>query len=614
MVTKSTLQARKRQAVEIRRQGGSLRLATAESGLSQPTVIAAYRAWQEHGWAGLDPKASGRPIGSGKSIDPLLWAQLRRDMLLGAPTRAGVDYPLWNSAAITLWLRAKEQPLPSPRTMHRYCHQLGLVGAAEGTSLVPGWWKQRVYAQLSQRARDGAGVLLWLDECALPAALSLDDGKRRGLLRAIDTRGSVSCLVWQDRLRAPQLIDFANRLRALHARPLLLLLGHDVWLRANSFSEWLAQSAPQLLSFRLPQRQGAGLARGPRPAPPAARREPPKPLTAAPASGFGPLLKQLVAAPSTNHKNYPGRHDQSMSQTMALDHLDRLEAESIHIFREVVAEAERPVMLYSIGKDSAVLLHLALKAFYPARLPFPLLHVDTTWKFQAMYAHRDELVQRLGLELITHTNPEGLAKGVNPFTHGANVHTDIMKTQALKQALDQYRFDVAFGGARRDEEKSRAKERVLSFRTAQHRWDPKNQRPELWRLYNGRKMRGESLRAFPLSNWTEADIWQYIQREAIELVPLYLAAKRPVVERDGALIMVDDERMPLRDGEVPMMRQVRFRTLGCYPLTGAVESNADSLDAVVAETLAARTSERQGRVIDQDPTASMERKKREGYF
>ncbi|MCB1635066.1 MAG: sulfate adenylyltransferase subunit CysD [Xanthomonadales bacterium] len=299
---------------------------------------------------------------------------------------------------------------------------------------------------------------------------------------------------------------------------------------------------------------------------------------------------------------------------MTLDHLARLEAEAIHIFREVVAEAERPVMLYSIGKDSAVLLHVALKAFYPARLPFPLLHVDTGWKFRAMYAHRDRIVRESQLELIVYRNPDGVARGINPFDHGAGLHTDIMKTQALKQALDLHGFDVAFGGARRDEEKSRAKERVLSLRNAQHRWDPKNQRPELWRLYNGRKRKGESLRAFPLSNWTEADIWQYIRREGIELVPLYFAAERPVVERDGVLIMVDDERMPLRPGEVPVQRKVRFRTLGCYPLTGAIESEADTLDGIITETLASRSSERQGRVIDHDAGASMEKKKQEGYF
>jgi sulfate adenylyltransferase subunit 2 len=297
-----------------------------------------------------------------------------------------------------------------------------------------------------------------------------------------------------------------------------------------------------------------------------------------------------------------------------LSHLSRLEAESIHILREVVAECERPVMLYSVGKDSSVMLHLALKAFHPARPPFPLLHVDTTWKFRQMIEFRDQTAQRVGMELIVHVNPDGVAMGINPFVHGSALHTDIMKTQGLRQALDRYGFDAAYGGARRDEEKSRAKERVFSIRSAQHRWDPKRQRPELWRLYNTRKAKGESLRVFPLSNWTELDIWQYIHRESIAIVPLYFAAERPVVERDGALIMVDDERMPLAPGEQPRLRKVRFRTLGCYPLTGAIESDADSLPAIIEEMLAMRTSERQGRIIDRDGAASMEKKKQEGYF
>ena len=297
-----------------------------------------------------------------------------------------------------------------------------------------------------------------------------------------------------------------------------------------------------------------------------------------------------------------------------LTHLQRLEAESIHILREVVAECERPVMLYSIGKDSSVLLHLALKAFHPAKPPFPLLHVDTTWKFREMIAFRDATAARLGVPLIVHVNQDGLARGIGPFTHGSAVHTDVMKTQALKQALDQYGFDAAFGGARRDEEKSRAKERVVSFRSAQHRWDPKRQRPELWSLYNTRKSKGESLRVFPLSNWTELDVWQYIYMENIPIVPLYFSKQRPIVERDGALIMVDDERMPLQDGERPELRSVRFRTLGCYPLTGAVESRADTLPAIIQEMLLTTSSERQGRVIDHDSAASMEKKKQEGYF
>ena len=297
-----------------------------------------------------------------------------------------------------------------------------------------------------------------------------------------------------------------------------------------------------------------------------------------------------------------------------LTHLQRLEAESIHILREVAAECEKPVMLYSIGKDSAVMLHLAAKAFYPGKPPFPLLHVDTTWKFRAMYELRDTIAAQLGFDLLVHKNPDALARGINPFDHGSALHTDLWKTEGLKQALAQYGFDAAFGGARRDEEKSRAKERVFSFRSAEQRWDPKDQRPELWKLYNTRKHPGESLRVFPISNWTELDVWQYIHLENIPIVPLYFAAERPVVERDGSLIMVDDDRFRLRPGEVPQMRSVRFRTLGCYPLTGAVESTAATLPEVIQEMLLTTTSERQGRVIDHDQSASMEKKKQEGYF
>ncbi|MGN6817387.1 MAG: sulfate adenylyltransferase subunit CysD [Sphingomonas sp.] len=303
-----------------------------------------------------------------------------------------------------------------------------------------------------------------------------------------------------------------------------------------------------------------------------------------------------------------------LPQPAPLTHLQRLEAESIHILREVVAEAERPVMLYSVGKDSAVMLHLARKAFYPAPPPFPLLHVDTTWKFRAMYALRDRAAREAGMELLVHHNPDAMARGINPFDHGA-LHTDLWKTEGLKQALDQYGFDAAFGGARRDEEKSRAKERVFSFRSASHRWDPKNQRPELWHLYNAHKAKGESIRVFPLSNWTELDIWQYIHLEGIEIVPLYFSAPRPTVERDGLILMVDDDRFRLNPGEVPVERSIRFRTLGCYPLTGAVESEAATLPQIIQEMLLTTTSERQGRAIDKDAGgAGMEKKKQEGYF
>ena len=297
-----------------------------------------------------------------------------------------------------------------------------------------------------------------------------------------------------------------------------------------------------------------------------------------------------------------------------LTHLQALEAESLHIMREVAAEAEKPVMLYSIGKDSAVMLHLAVKAFYPSPPPFPLLHVDTTWKFRAMYEMRERMARDHGFELIVHKNPDAVARNINPFDHGSALHTDLWKTEGLKQALDLYGFDAAFGGARRDEEKSRAKERIFSFRSANHRWDPKTQRPELWKLYNTKKRKGESLRVFPLSNWTELDVWHYIQLENIPIVPLYFSAERPVVHRDGGLIMVDDERMRLLPGETPELKRVRFRTLGCYPLTGAIESDADTLPAIIQEMLLATTSERQGRVIDRDQSASMEKKKQEGYF
>jgi sulfate adenylyltransferase subunit 2 len=298
-----------------------------------------------------------------------------------------------------------------------------------------------------------------------------------------------------------------------------------------------------------------------------------------------------------------------------LTHLKQLEAESIHVIREVAAEFENPVMLYSIGKDSSVMVHLAMKAFYPAKPPFPLMHVDTTWKFKEMIQFREQWARKkLGLELLVHINEDGVAQGIGPFTHGSTVHTDVMKTQALRQALDKYRFDAAFGGARRDEEKSRAKERIFSFRDKNHRWDPKNQRPELWNIYNTRVRKGESIRVFPLSNWTELDVWQYIHLEKIDIVPLYFAAPRPVVDRDGMLILVDDDRMPLMPGETPMIKTVRFRTLGCYPLSGAVESDATTLPEIIQEMLLTKQSERQGRLIDYDQAASMEEKKKEGYF
>ena len=329
---------------------------------------------------------------------------------------------------------------------------------------------------------------------------------------------------------------------------------------------------------------------------------------------FEIAIAQFSEVTPSSENDLPEKSTTMTSQPTKLSHLDRLEAESLYIIREVMAHAENPVMLYSVGKDSAVMLHLARKAFYPSPPPFPLMHVDTRWKFQAMYDFRDIMAKKSKMELIVHTNPEGIEKNINPFDHGSALHTDIMKTQGLKQALDLHGFDVAFGGARRDEEKSRAKERIFSFRNSSHRWDPKNQRPELWNLYNCRKSPGESVRVFPLSNWTELDIWQYIYRESIPIVPLYYAAERPVVERNGMLIMVDDDRFNLLPGETIELKKVRFRTLGCYPLTGAVESSATDLSQIVLELLQSRTSEREGRAIDSDSNASMEKKKQEGYF
>jgi sulfate adenylyltransferase subunit 2 len=420
-----------------------------------------------------------------------------------------------------------------------------------------------------------------------------------GILVAVTPRGSIRWLALPKLSAGSGYIDFLNRLLLCGPGPWDVRLHGPELGRLPGFNEWQASRAASLQVNSCPIALKARLAPEPTLSPSASAPYAASAASAAPATPPSPV-REKEAPMSLNPSS--------------LTHLQRLEAESIHIMREVVAEADKPVMLYSIGKDSAVMLHLARKAFYPAPPPFPLLHVDTTWKFRAMYEMRERSAKEAGMDLLVYQNPEAKELGINPFTHGSQIHTDMWKTQGLKQALDKYGFDVAFGGARRDEEKSRAKERIFSFRSAQHRWDPKNQRPELWRLYNGRKQKGESIRCFPISNWTELDIWQYIYLENIPIVPLYYAAERPVVERDGTLIMVDDDRFPLREGEVPMMKSVRFRTLGCYPLSGAVESEADTLTDIIQEMLLTKTSERQGRMIDHDSAASMEKKKQEGYF
>jgi sulfate adenylyltransferase subunit 2 len=494
-------------------------------------------------------------------------------MLAGGPDAAGLPHTLWSRKAVGDWLAQQPGSKRSAGAVARLCQALELEFDEDALAS-------------PQPAPSGGATRYHGIERYLPAwpGVPADSGKI-GLLCVKAARGQLLWLAFAGPLEARHYIALLNRLLPRRGVLELAIAGSSRLMRVPDLHDWLAarESDLRLVDPEVGSRSISG---APTWMPDQVRHD-----------------KEISAIQRTEG-NMP----------MPLTHLQRLEAESIHIMREVVAEADKPVMLYSVGKDSAVMLHLAMKAFYPSKPPFPLMHVDTRWKFRDMYSFRDRMVRELGMELITHVNPDGIAKNINPFTHGSAIHTDIMKTEGLKQALDKYGFDAAFGGARRDEEKSRAKERIFSFRSAQHRWDPKNQRPELWKLYNTRKHKGESLRVFPLSNWTELDIWQYIYLQNIPIVPLYYAAERPVVERGGTLIMVDDDRMPLSHGEVPMMRKVRFRTLGCYPLTGAIESAADTLPAIIQEMLLTKTSERQGRVIDHDSAASMEKKKQEGYF
>ncbi len=567
-LTGDALNRARRRAVELRRQGRTLAQVSAATGLSVPTVVAAAKAFAQGGWTAVDVRPQGRPVGSGRAIDKAREDEIRTALLASAPEAAGEATGLWQHQAVARWLVRVFGIDLGERTVARYVASWGIDP--------PDWQRELRDAGAVSAAGMASRARLWCGEQRLDAT--------RTVLFARGPRGRLYWRIVPLPLQAAAVVDFLQRLCALAARPLQVhWVGADV-TQVGAVADWLASHAAELelRRHRAPER------------PPALTYDSDNTAPAHPAGADQQGLRKRT--------------------TMTLTHLQRLEAESIHIMREVVAEADNPVMLYSIGKDSAVMLHLAMKAFYPAKPPFPLLHVDTRWKFREMYAFRDKMVKELGLDLRVHINPEGVEKDINPFTHGSAIHTDIMKTEGLKQALDMYGFDAAFGGARRDEEKSRAKERIFSFRTAAHRWDPKAQRPELWKLYNARKHKGESMRVFPLSNWTELDIWQYIYLEDIPIVPLYYSAERPVVERDGALIMVDDARMPLKAGEVPMMRKVRFRTLGCYPLTGAVESEADTLPAIIQEMLLTKTSERQGRVIDHDSAASMEKKKQEGYF
>jgi sulfate adenylyltransferase subunit 2 len=625
------INSRRLRAVKQRIAGSTLNAIRQDTGLSAPTIIAAYKAWQSGGWSAVPVQPRGRQKGEGRSLTAEQEKRVYRLLVNTLPEQHQLTCQLWGLESMQALAKELFDIKLPERTAAQYLQRWQLnaerpTKRIANASAAVQRWHRSTYRHIVEQARSENGEVYWIDDYGARS----DQGKlSHGLLRAVTNRGKVLWMPYQNGLRAPNLQDFFERLYLSTQRKVFAMLSGMHWQRAATFISWAREHSEQLQLFHLPEAdamvsgarelattisaQAARIIKQSPAAQPAAVAPPtsdPMLMT------LRMMLKHQVAQKSESPQLYVEKRQQQKARRkpMTLTHLQRLEAESIQTMREVVAEADNPVMLYSIGKDSAVMLHLAMKAFYPAKPPFPLLHVDTTWKFQEMYRFRDQMVEKLNVDLLTHTNPEGIEMGISPFKHGSQIHTDIMKTEGLKQALDHYGFDVAFGGARRDEEKSRAKERIFSFRSDKHRWDPKNQRPELWHLYNTRKHKGESIRVFPLSNWTELDIWQYIHLENIPIVPLYFAAPRPVVERDGMLIMVDDERMPLNPGEVPMIRNVRFRTLGCYPLTGAVESEADTLPKIIQEMLLTRTSERQGRMIDHDSAASMEKKKQEGYF
>ena len=602
----SQLNAQRRRAVQLRVDGHSLSQVKDATGLSVPTIIGAFKAFTEGGWHAVDVGARGRPQGVGRALSQAQEAELALLALYGAPEDAGQPCALWSADAVQACARDRFGLDMHPRAVARCLARWGLTlvalrDAAERSPAQAQWLSE----QPAPARAAGAPRTWWCG--ALPAPATSAAASARGLLVAVDARGQIAWLPVASLSLQDAWIDFLRRLQAQASQPVVAWLHGLALGRAAQLNDWIA-TQPRLRVLACP----IALARRAPPADEIARLAPP--LAAEPFPETTAAVPALASSPAAAGRPFITPRTSTTDDPMTLTHLQRLEAESIHIMREVVAETDNPVMLYSIGKDSAVMLHLARKAFFPSPPPFPLLHVDTTWKFRAMYEMRERMAKESGMELLVHQNPEAAEQGINPFTHGSSIHTDMWKTQGLKQALDKFNFDAAFGGARRDEEKSRAKERIFSFRSAQHRWDPKNQRPELWRLYNGRKQKGESIRVFPISNWTELDIWQYIHLENIPIVPLYFAAERPVVNRDGTLIMVDDDRMPLKAGEVPMMKSVRFRTLGCYPLSGAVESTASTLTDVIQEMLLTKTSERQGRMIDHDSAASMEKKKQEGYF
>jgi sulfate adenylyltransferase subunit 2 len=570
-------------AVQLRQSGSTIAQIQEATGLSAPTIIALNKAYQAGGLQAVIQRKVGRPRKTSKDMNSLgqwgaIWKQLFQEK----------RQQLWTFDSLAKWLAESQNAGHGNfASRSRLINKRGAMRLLKEWGWLPHTNEQASATILGEAVQKRFRVFVGKDWKLPNIKFTKQD---YCLLYVKDLRGKLFWNFYPYPLSEDSYVEFCQKL--LDANPAGIAL--ELHFAGLSYT-------PKLASWVTNNNQHVLL------------RDTSNPVSGIDIPSVTPLTqsKRKVSMASDN-QNTPS--EKSVLDPKTLTHLQRLEAESIHIMREVVAEADNPVMLYSIGKDSAVMLHLALKAFYPAPLPFPLLHVDTGWKFKDMYAFRDQMKKEHGFELLVHMNPEGVAQGINPFTHGSQIHTDIMKTQGLKRALDKYGFDVAFGGARRDEEKSRAKERIFSFRNSQHRWDPKQQRPELWNLYNTKKQKGESIRVFPISNWTELDIWQYVYLENIPIVPLYFAQERPVVVRDGTLIMVDDERMPLARGEVPMIKKVRFRTLGCYPLTGAVQSQADTLQQIIQEMLLTKTSERQGRVIDHDGAASMEKKKQEGYF
>ncbi len=572
------LNERRLDAVRRRLDGASLAEVSHAVGLSVPTVVAAVKAYESDGWDGVAVKPRGRPAAS-SAVSKQQLAELRSELIQHvAVTNAVIESEhLWTTARVHEWLIEKGVKL-SAATAGRHARAWGLAPASPAPNEKPaaGTERQRFITIAKREKRR----LVWI------SSHTLTSGEASNILLCAHTARGLCLWTLLSEIDETRFLAFLTAVEAYVKTPLAPMVQLSRAIEKSWVTQWENRTNHTVLLL------------------PAVVNT----------TTSNSTLTSTASSTMTANTTSTQASGSPLPALSTLTHLQRLEAESIHIMREVVAEAENPVMLYSIGKDSAVMLHLAVKAFYPAPPPFPLLHVDTTWKFQEMYKFRDQIAKELGFELLVHQNEEGIKQGVSPFTHGSELHTDILKTQGLKQALDKYEFDVAFGGARRDEEKSRAKERVFSFRTSAHRWEPKSQRPELWNLYNAKKRKGESIRVFPLSNWTELDIWQYIHQQSIPIVPLYFSDERPIVERDGQMIMVDDDRMPLLEGETPEMKRVRFRTLGCYPLTGAVESNATTLTDIIQEMLLATTSERQGRLIDHDTSASMEKKKQEGYF